>query len=313
MARQVLRALVRAHAAGIVHRDLKPDNVFLCEREGGGHWVKIVDFGISKLSRKTTLDTLTRRGTILGTAYYMSPEQAQGLEEVDDRADLYSVGAILFEMLAGRPPHTAPTYEAILVAICTRDAEDVRLYAPEAGEEIARVLRRALSRDRSLRFGSASEMLGALDRALAGELEPLPEGFAASDPGPRASRASLDRSRRRTGVAALIALLLGFAATALLLSRQARRDPAAEVVPSFASSKMAASLDVAAPLVVPVVSAEPAAVPLRGSRSASPSASVEPPSAPPKAKRPAASATKVAKSKGGSGVMHGLGLNTDGP
>src|SRR6186713_835966 len=72
IAAQVLRALVRAHAGGIVHRDLKPDNVFLCQRDDGALFVKIVDFGVSKLARGSTIDTLTRRGTVLGTAYYMS-------------------------------------------------------------------------------------------------------------------------------------------------------------------------------------------------------------------------------------------------
>ena len=82
LAKQVLRALVRAHAAGLVHRDLKPDNLFLCERDDGALFVKIVDFGISKLLATSTLDTLTRRGTVLGTAYYMAPEQAQAFTDV---------------------------------------------------------------------------------------------------------------------------------------------------------------------------------------------------------------------------------------
>ena len=117
---QVLRALVRAHAAGIVHRDLKPDNVFLCARDDDPSFVKLVDFGISKVARARTADTLTRRGTVLGTAFYMSPEQAQSFADIDGRTDLFSVGAILFEMLTGRPPHGGRTYEAVLIAICTK-------------------------------------------------------------------------------------------------------------------------------------------------------------------------------------------------
>ncbi|HVJ21589.1 MAG TPA: serine/threonine-protein kinase, partial [Polyangiaceae bacterium] len=222
---QLLRALVRAHAAGIVHRDLKPDNVFLCERDGGDPLVKIVDFGISKLSRKNTLDTLTRRGTILGTAFYMSPEQAQGLEEVDARADLYSVGSLLYEMLAGKPPHTAPTYEAVLVAICTRDAEDVRTHAASVPEALARVLKKALMRDRSLRYQDASEMLNSLDGALAGRLEPGVETAALAVP-VRSGASGQGRARQRTLVAAFLALLFGFAVTALILSQTRPSDAA---------------------------------------------------------------------------------------
>src|SRR5262249_2345455 len=91
---QVLRALARAHAAGIIHRDLKPDNIFLCRRDDDPMFVKIVDFGISKITRRmATADTLTRRGSVLGTAFYMSPEQAQAFPDIDGRTDLYSAGA----------------------------------------------------------------------------------------------------------------------------------------------------------------------------------------------------------------------------
>ena len=89
---QVLRALLCAHEAGIVHRDLKPDNVFLCARDDQPSFVKVVDFGISKVARARAADTLTRHGTVLGTAFYMSPEQAQSFADIDGRTDLFSVG-----------------------------------------------------------------------------------------------------------------------------------------------------------------------------------------------------------------------------
>jgi serine/threonine-protein kinase len=172
---QVARALRRAHAAGIVHRDLKPDNIFLCARDDGALCVKLVDFGISKVSRKTaTADTLTRRGMVLGTAFYMSPEQAQAARDVDGRADLFSLGAILFEALTGQPPHTGTVYEAILIAICTKDAPDVRTLAPHVPEPLARLVARALERDRDARYASADALLAAF-----GELVP---GLAGSAP-----------------------------------------------------------------------------------------------------------------------------------
>jgi serine/threonine protein kinase len=161
---QVLRGLGHAHAAGIIHRDLKPDNVFLVEREDEPTHVKILDFGVSKFpsTQEIPLKTLTRQGTIVGTPYYMAPEQAQGFPDIDLRADIYSVGAILYECLAGRPPHVGQAYEQVIVAICMRDAEDVRTHNPSVPEPIARVLGKALSRERSDRYATARELLEAL-------------------------------------------------------------------------------------------------------------------------------------------------------
>jgi serine/threonine protein kinase len=102
--RQILRALDHAHAAGIVHRDLKPDNIMLVERDGQRDVVKILDFGIAKVTQPASgHEALTQAGVIFGTPEYLSPEQALG-ESVDARADLYAAGVILFEMLAGRRP-----------------------------------------------------------------------------------------------------------------------------------------------------------------------------------------------------------------
>src|SRR5688572_11455725 len=146
---QVLKGLARAHAAGIVHRDLKPDNVFLVQSDLDPLFAKIVDFGISKIERpraNTTPLVLTGRGTVLGTPFYMSPEQAQCLD-VDARADIYSVGAILFECLTGRPPHTGESYEQVILSICMRDAPDVRAIDPKTPPEVCAFVARALSRE----------------------------------------------------------------------------------------------------------------------------------------------------------------------
>ena len=237
---QVLRALVRAHAQGIVHRDLKPDNIYLCERDDGALLVKLVDFGVSKLARGPALDTLTGRGTVLGTAYYMSPEQAQALEDVDGRTDLFSVGAILYECLSGRPPHVGPTYEAVLIAICTKDPEDIRSLAPVVPRALADVIHRALARERSQRYASAEAMLDELCAALPGALSPRTEASSVplSSANMLASRGALGSSgrgarRRRARSVALgaLALISGFALTALWLGRRgslaAAKDDAA--------------------------------------------------------------------------------------
>ena len=162
---QVLKGLARAHAAGIVHRDLKPDNVFLVKHDTDPLFAKIVDFGISKIERpraNTSPLALTGRGTVLGTPFYMSPEQAQALPDVDGRTDLYSVGAILFECLTGRPPHTGESYEQIILSICMREAPSVQVYDPALPAEVAAFVTRSLLRDRTQRFTSAERMLAAL-------------------------------------------------------------------------------------------------------------------------------------------------------
>jgi serine/threonine protein kinase len=195
---QLLEGLVAAHAAGIVHRDLKPDNVLLGERRGDACFVTIVDFGMSKIERPsggTAPLKLTGKGVVLGTPLYMSPEQARASTDVDGRSDVYSVGAILFECVTGRPPHTGETHEQVLLAICMEDAPDLRRWAPEAPDALAALVARALHREREDRFATADEMLAAV-RALGR----VGEGDAS-----RARR----RARARVAVAALIAMLAG--------------------------------------------------------------------------------------------------------
>jgi serine/threonine-protein kinase len=167
IALQVLRALISTHHAHIVHRDLKPENVFLCNDGSDQPFVKLLDFGISKRTAMgAAAQQLTRSGVIVGTAAYMSPEQARGDLPLDERSDLYSVGVILYETLTGQVPHRARTYEGTLVQICTRDADDVRLLAPLVPERLASVIRRALQRDREARYGSARQFYDALVEAM---------------------------------------------------------------------------------------------------------------------------------------------------
>jgi serine/threonine-protein kinase len=237
---QVLRALLRAHEAGIVHRDLKPDNVFLCARDDDPSFVKLVDFGISKVARARTADTLTRRGTVLGTAFYMSPEQAQSFADIDGRTDLFSLGAILFEMLSGRPPHGGRTYEAVLIAICTHDAADVRTLVPDVPSNVAALVSRALQREREQRFQSAAEFLAALTN-----LEGVPA--AATSTTPRAAlsesgvpRQSKQRKRYGTLVAGITATLAGFALTAYFLARGGTSTSAGREATPAASATLSA-------------------------------------------------------------------------
>ena len=131
---QTLRALQTAHAAGIIHRDMKPSNCFVINKDGEPDFVKLVDFGISKVrasTRRASGANLTRTNSALGTPLYMSPEQARSPRDVDHRTDLYSVGAILYELLTGRTPYTSETGEftEILFKIFTTDPEPLRATA----------------------------------------------------------------------------------------------------------------------------------------------------------------------------------------
>jgi serine/threonine-protein kinase len=176
---QILKGLHHAHTAGIVHRDLKPDNVFLVEREDEPPTIKLLDFGVSKIARSNgsgvPLETLTRQGTVVGTPFYMSPEQAQAFPDVDGRTDIYSVGAILYECLAGQPPHIGKSYEQVIVHICMHDARDVREHNREVPDGIAAVIAKALRRERAERYPTARAMLEAL-------VQSAPESLKAATP-----------------------------------------------------------------------------------------------------------------------------------
>jgi serine/threonine-protein kinase len=156
---QVLDALEVAHARGIVHRDLKPENIFLV-RHGIDDDVKVLDFGISKVLDKR----MTVTGVILGTPAYMSPEQARGARDVDHRVDIYAAGAILFEMLGGRPPFggAGASYHQILLAIMTGERPRLAELRPNLHPALAALTERALAATPADRWQSVVEMRDAL-------------------------------------------------------------------------------------------------------------------------------------------------------
>lgn len=180
LAVQVARGLAKAHEAGVVHRDLKPANIFLTEREDDEPLVKILDFGISKVidaSRAESKLKLTRAGTVVGTPQYMSPEQAQGFS-VDEKTDVWALGLVLYEMLAGRPAYQElPTYEAFIIHLVSHPPDALRKVAPWVPGPLADLVHQAIEHDMTARIPSCIE----LARRLL-DVHPLP-GFRQMAPG----------------------------------------------------------------------------------------------------------------------------------
>ena len=153
-ASQIAAGLAHAHAAGVVHRDIKPANIVVT----AGDRIRILDFGVAKVSDRN----LTRTGAVLGTLSYMSPEQACG-DRVDHTTDLYALGAVLYEMLTGRPPFQAGSPEALYFAIQHRDPADLRALRPEVPPAHAATVHRLLEKEPARRYGDARELTVVLE------------------------------------------------------------------------------------------------------------------------------------------------------
>lgn len=160
---QVLAALTEAHGLGILHRDLKPENILVQQLRTHGEFAKVLDFGIAKLMEDTAQagTGLTSQGMVCGTPEYMSPEQARGFK-LDQRSDLYSVGVILYQMLAGRPPFESGSAIELLHKHITEEPVPPSQLVGSPPSPLEAVCLRALSKDPSLRYGSAQEFREAL-------------------------------------------------------------------------------------------------------------------------------------------------------
>jgi serine/threonine protein kinase len=159
---QILSGLEVAHAADVVHRDLKPDNVFITP-SSGGPILKLIDFGIAKLRQSSEMNRgLTRAGVVMGTPEYMPPEQLYSANAVDQRADLYAVGVMLFEMLSGRRPADGDEPETIVGKVLSGEILKLEELKPDLPPGLATVVHRALAADRDARYANALEMRLAL-------------------------------------------------------------------------------------------------------------------------------------------------------
>jgi eukaryotic-like serine/threonine-protein kinase len=182
---QAIEALAEAHAGGVVHRDLKPGNLFLARRADGTRRVKVLDFGISKALTGSSVEelSLTKTAALIGSPLYMAPEQMRSAKDVDTRADIWSLGAMLYEMLTGQPPYTGESVPQLCAALLHDDPIPLRQHRPEIPEGLEQAVLRCLMKDRNHRFPTVFE----LGRGL------LP--FAQPD-----SRIHVERAERVLGV-----------------------------------------------------------------------------------------------------------------
>ncbi|MGC4095307.1 MAG: serine/threonine-protein kinase [Polyangiaceae bacterium] len=289
---QACRGLEAAHTAGIVHRDLKPDNLFSLRRSDGSEAIKILDFGIAKLLHEEGAPGLTHSGAVVGTPFYMAPEQARGEKAFDERVDIYALGVILYELLSGKKPHPGDSHNAILAHILTEPVVPLATLRASLPQGLAELVARTLSTSRDARPRSAAAFarelapfagrdlaqpqrshfdMRAADVASAKTL-PTPDTHALSMPAvaPAApAKAATTAATARSGAWLAGALLTGAAATAWFVTRnRPTAEPAlgsaAPLTQLATSTQASLSVPIAAPsATAPVApSAAPAHAPV---------------------------------------------------
>lgn len=306
---QVGRAMTKAHEAGVVHRDLKPDNIFLV-RNDEEEIAKVLDFGIAKSNAHglASVSSATRTGSVLGTPYYMSPEQAEGAKGVDHRTDIWAMGVIACECLIGARPFDAETLGALLLAICAREMPiPSRGGAVPAGFDAW--FARACARDVNQRFVSAKEAAQELRNVCAGEM--MSSYGAASLSGQRGavqaaslplgsttghlSMSSSHQLPKKSVAPWLVLGVLGLGVVAGGAFFALRAGDHADTAASAAHAAEAPPSEVEKSVLAPTAAPEPAKLAADGAAAAAPN-----PAAPPSA-QPVPAAAPVASA---SGAVH---------
>ena len=293
---QLCDALSAVHASGIVHRDLKPENVFLIVRDGQPDFAKVLDFGICKFLESAGTH-LTETGETLGTPLFMAPEQVEGRRDVDHRADIYALGALLFFMLTGRAPFDAPSLPMLFVHICNEPPPKLRTLLEGVPGELDYVVQRALSKRPADRFGSCEEMKAALAplvhvEAMHDTLPSLaPHALSASAGASTEDLVSAHVPRRASAKRALLAvgIAVGAGSALLPLTRPAESPRRARDVASEEPRQSAT------PSAAPVVLAARRSDAFDASPLDSPTVEARPPSPPPSPSRHAPRASNTSK------------------
>ncbi|MBT8493188.1 MAG: serine/threonine protein kinase [Deltaproteobacteria bacterium] len=231
--RQIASALGAAHEKGIVHRDVKPDNVFLLQRKGQD-FVKVVDFGISKAMSDDddgNSPRLTQTGMVLGTPLYMSPEQAQGAENLDRRIDIYALGVILYEMVTGEVPFTGSNYLSVISRVIADDPVPPNQRDAKISPELEAVILKAMAKERDDRYQTMEELEGDLEKIQLGDPRLTTSSLSAT-----AARSRPGKSKMRTlwAVAGVAVVAAGVVFTVSLLlgdDEPVEQKPVAAVAP----------------------------------------------------------------------------------
>ena len=240
------KALAEAHALGIIHRDLKPGNLFLTRRRDGSACIKVLDFGISKVIEESAPDrTLTAPSAVLGSPWYMSPEQLTGDRRVDARTDVWALGVVLHELITGAPPFDASTAAGVGARIAAGAPARLREARPEAPEALEQVVLRCLEKDPDARFQTVADLSGALAPLL--ERAPIT----------REKQPAKKRLGARTILVALTLALALIAATLALWPRPPVARPSIDAPPPPSAGASVVIAATAATSIEPVPSAAP--------------------------------------------------------
>ena len=248
--RQVLRAVGAAHAKGIVHRDLKPDNIFLVEQDDQRDFVKLLDFGISKMMDGESAiahTKLTTTGMVMGTPLYMAPEQAMGTA-IDHRADIYACGVILYEMLSGRPPFEGATYPVLIAKLLTAEPTPILERVPGLPMRLVSAVHRALEKDPEKRWETCETFYMALpvpstpsQMELAGTMGVGPASLQMERVALPTAPNTLVGHRRRNGLWIALAAAAGVAVAGIGVVVATRHGEAPPTAPGVASGSAAAA------------------------------------------------------------------------